>query len=194
MIRRGTVLGRCGACFIQSSRAAHLRIACSSALAALSCTSDGKAFCTACSQTEMGVFSQLSNFELLQDLLFYFDVQNFRISSACRLNVRSGEAYAAIYQSRFSRRDEVMPEAPIRVVRLPSAKKRPLCRWNQFKVILPRSASCRAGRTSACKASWWLQRWHISCVVNEKYIKKIFLRSPSEQPVRQGAGQSGGAP
>ena len=27
----------------------------------------------------------------------------------------------------------VMPEAPIRVVRLPSAKKRPLCRWNQFK-------------------------------------------------------------
>jgi hypothetical protein len=30
-------------------------------------------------------------------------------------------------------RQLVMPEAPIRVVRMPSVKKRPFCRWNQFK-------------------------------------------------------------
>jgi len=30
-------------------------------------------------------------------------------------------------------RDLVQPEAPIRTVRLPSAKTRPFCRWNEFK-------------------------------------------------------------
>merc|ERR1719240_1039500 len=30
-------------------------------------------------------------------------------------------------------RELVMPEAPIKVVRLPSAKTRPFCRWNEFK-------------------------------------------------------------
>jgi len=30
-------------------------------------------------------------------------------------------------------RELVMPEAPIKVVRLPSAKTRPFCAWNKFK-------------------------------------------------------------